>query len=354
VEQGQAPQAIDRPRPHEGPRAADALAEKVGEHRCVTRLDRDPGHGLTHVKARHTGRNVGESVCESVRVVAGEIGSICQVAAKQPPCAVARPWIRGSDQVDGFGQDGIIGRMRRLERLEDGDALAVVVGEQQMELHAPILQSGRPCLHPRHTMLLKQATLRSILDGSISLVFRRWKRPTVRSGGTLTTSMGVLAIESLDRIEESEISEDDGRAAGFPSRAELLEALTRGTGDVYRIVVRPAGPDPRVALRTALPSTDEVDTILSRLARWDRASTTGAWTDEALRAIEAAPGTRAADLAHGVGQDKARFKSRIRKLKGLGLTESLKVGYMLSPRGRAVLGLEVILGDGASSVGEGR
>ena len=32
-----------------------------------------------------------------------------------------------------------------------------------------------------------------------------------------------------------------------------------------------------------------------------------------------------------------RFKMNVRKLKGLGLTESLKVGYRLSPRGEAFL-----------------
>jgi ribosomal protein S19E (S16A) len=31
------------------------------------------------------------------------------------------------------------------------------------------------------------------------------------------------------------------------------------------------------------------------------------------------------------------FKRRVRQLKELGLTESLEVGYRLSPRGRAVL-----------------
>lgn len=35
--------------------------------------------------------------------------------------------------------------------------------------------------------------------------------------------------------------------------------------------------------------------------------------------------------------DVARFKPRVRQLKELGLTESLEVGYRLSPRGRAVL-----------------
>ena len=31
------------------------------------------------------------------------------------------------------------------------------------------------------------------------------------------------------------------------------------------------------------------------------------------------------------------FKVNVRKLKGLGLAESLEVGYRLSPRGRALL-----------------
>jgi ribosomal protein S19E (S16A) len=35
--------------------------------------------------------------------------------------------------------------------------------------------------------------------------------------------------------------------------------------------------------------------------------------------------------------EKLRFKARVRQLKELGLTESLEVGYRLSPRGRALL-----------------
>ena len=35
--------------------------------------------------------------------------------------------------------------------------------------------------------------------------------------------------------------------------------------------------------------------------------------------------------------DTSRFKPLVRKLKALGLTESLEVGYRLSPRGAAVL-----------------
>ena len=38
-----------------------------------------------------------------------------------------------------------------------------------------------------------------------------------------------------------------------------------------------------------------------------------------------------------VGREKPPFKRDVRKLKELGLTESLERGYRLSPRGRAVL-----------------
>jgi ribosomal protein S19E (S16A) len=46
---------------------------------------------------------------------------------------------------------------------------------------------------------------------------------------------------------------------------------------------------------------------------------------------------RAPDLAASVGRETKPFKIGVRKLKELGLTESLPVGYRLSPRGRAFL-----------------
>jgi hypothetical protein len=38
-----------------------------------------------------------------------------------------------------------------------------------------------------------------------------------------------------------------------------------------------------------------------------------------------------------VGQEKEAFKVNVRKLKNLGLTESLERGYRLAPRGARVL-----------------
>ena len=53
--------------------------------------------------------------------------------------------------------------------------------------------------------------------------------------------------------------------------------------------------------------------------------------------IRSHPGVRAGSLCVVLGQEKEAFKLNIRKLKGLGLTESLDIGYRRSPRGAHVL-----------------
>jgi hypothetical protein len=49
------------------------------------------------------------------------------------------------------------------------------------------------------------------------------------------------------------------------------------------------------------------------------------------------PGVRAPDLAAGFGMETRPVQRRVRRLNELGLTESLRIGYRLSPRGEAVL-----------------
>ena len=56
-----------------------------------------------------------------------------------------------------------------------------------------------------------------------------------------------------------------------------------------------------------------------------------------LELIRARPATRAPDLAASLGRETKSFKTDVRKLKTLGLTESLVVGYRLSPRGETFL-----------------
>jgi DNA-binding MarR family transcriptional regulator len=69
----------------------------------------------------------------------------------------------------------------------------------------------------------------------------------------------------------------------------------------------------------------------------DRRSATGVWTGRVLALIAAEPGRRAADLAGRMGWQTPVFKTHVRRLKALGLTESLAVGYRLSPRGERLL-----------------
>ena len=159
----------------------------------------------------------------------------------------------------------------------------------------------------------------------------------VRAGGTLLTSVGQLAIEGVDAVTLRDLTESDAVAAGFADVGELTAALSgRQEGTPYRVRLRLAGPDPRIALRAALPAADELRGMLDRLDRWDSSSITGPWTWSAMGVIARRPGVRAGDLAAEIEMERARFKSHVRKLKGLGLTESLEVGYRLSPRGEAV------------------
>lgn len=81
----------------------------------------------------------------------------------------------------------------------------------------------------------------------------------------------------------------------------------------------------------------EIAAIDARLDLLDRASRHGTWTRPMLQIIARHPRTSAAELSLGFGREKRRLQSDIRKLKELGLTRSLRVGYELSPRGEAYL-----------------
>ena len=187
-------------------------------------------------------------------------------------------------------------------------------------------------------MLFRPATLQGIADGSVTLAFRRWDRPRVRPGGRQRTPVGVIGFESVEAVTRDSLTEKDARDAGLTGLNELLALVDRRpSGEIYRVALRLAGPDPRVALREFVPPADQVEEVIRRLERLDRASHHGPWTLAVLRSIADQPGVRAADLAASHGRERAPFKLDVRKLKELGLTESLRPGYRLSPRGRAVL-----------------
>lgn len=187
-------------------------------------------------------------------------------------------------------------------------------------------------------MLFKSRVLEEIAAGRVTLAFRRWKRPTVRAGGRLRTARGELAIGRVDAVRAEDVTEKDARRAGYASRRDLLDDLAGRSGTLFRIEVSFAGADRRVALRArARLTAAERDELVARLGRMDASAEGEAWTRRVLHAIERDRGTRAADLAHALGMPTDLLKRRVRRLKEHGLTESLAIGYALSPRGRAFL-----------------
>ena len=187
-------------------------------------------------------------------------------------------------------------------------------------------------------MMIRPAELAAIKAGTVDLAFRRWARPRVVVGTRMRTAVGLVEVTSVEQVSVASLRADDARRAGAPSLAALKQALAARPSDpAWRIGLAYAGPDPREALRTAIPDADEIAAINARLDRLDAASAHGPWTRETLDLIDLNPTVRAPDLAARVGRETADFKKDVRKLKELGLTESLAIGYLLSPRGEAVV-----------------
>jgi hypothetical protein len=154
----------------------------------------------------------------------------------------------------------------------------------------------------------------------------------------MRTSVGLVEVTSVEQVAVADLTEEDARRAGSPSLAALVTALRqKGDRPSWRVGLKHAGEDPRGALRDAVPDKAEVTAIIARLERLDRSSSYGAWTRETLDLVDRFPERRAPDLAAKAGRETADFKRDVRKLKELGLTESLAIGYRLSPRGEVVV-----------------
>ena len=187
-------------------------------------------------------------------------------------------------------------------------------------------------------MIFRQPFLRGLQNGTLTLAFRRWRRPSVKSGGTLLTAVGLLHIGAIEIVDVEDISNCDAQRAGYDRRETLLSELNERTeGKVYRIELGPLEPDPRIALRQRRPDDSELQELMVRLDRLDARSGGAPWTRRVLDVVAAHPAVRAGDLCAKVRQERNAFKLNVRKLKHLGLTESLEIGYRLSPRGEALL-----------------
>ncbi len=173
-------------------------------------------------------------------------------------------------------------------------------------------------------MLFRPRDLERIAAGTITLAFRRWDRPRVKVGSQQKTAVGVVEFTSCEIVDT--VTRRTTRAPpGFASPADVEERL-RKTGP--RLPRRPAawsaGPArgaPRRRRRTR-PCSRRLRQVAHGPIR------------HYLQAIAARPG-RSLRGPRGVlrARDGGVLKRDVRKLKELGLTESLDVGYRLSPRG---------------------
>lgn len=188
-------------------------------------------------------------------------------------------------------------------------------------------------------MLFKQAYLGKIKSGKINLAFRKWKRPSVKKGSLIKTTIGQVEIVDIVKTRLSDITPEEALNAGFEGLENLIKTLNAvKEGDIYKIHVRYHSPDPRIGLRAQTELTAAgFDNLRSKLERLDKYSKQGAWTLDILKAIHDNPQLKAADLAIKTGKEKEWLKLNIRKLKNLGLTISHNPGYTISPLGKVFL-----------------
>jgi hypothetical protein len=190
-------------------------------------------------------------------------------------------------------------------------------------------------------LLFKKPFHEGLKSGAITITYRRWQKPHVKPRGRYRCHpIGVLEVDAIELVTIAAITPQDAMRAGFPTRDALiayleeLGPLTDAT-EVYRVELHHGGDGDRVelALEDQLDAA-AVEMIRGKLARMDKG---GPWTQKTLAIIEKQPRVAASKLAAKLGRETLPFKTDVRKLKKLGLTQSFEVGYEISPRGRAYL-----------------
>ena len=188
-------------------------------------------------------------------------------------------------------------------------------------------------------MLFKSDFHDRIRSGEIRCTVRIWQSRRVKVGGRYALGAGAVVVDKIYETSLDDITPALARRSGFASLADLLKTAKHGYGE--RVFVIDFHYDGKAGARptpkTGTVSAEELAELVQRLEAMDGRSKIGAWTLTTLRAIEARPGVLAAKLARSLGRPRDEFKRDVRKLKNLGLTFSLEIGYRLTPKGEALL-----------------
>ncbi|MGV3575521.1 MAG: hypothetical protein ACO1O4_10360 [Devosia sp.] len=84
-------------------------------------------------------------------------------------------------------------------------------------------------------MLLKLALLEDIKAGKVDVIFRRWNRPTVKTGGSLKTKLGQLSILSVTDMSADDVTDADAKRAGFKDVSDFRKWLdTMKEGSIFQ------------------------------------------------------------------------------------------------------------------------
>ena len=185
-------------------------------------------------------------------------------------------------------------------------------------------------------MQFQKSFKQAIAAGHVTLTFRTWKKPQATEGRCYNIPpYGALQVTSIKQVKAAGVTDQEASRAGFDDVASLLSYLrVEKTDLIWRVEFEYRGLQ-EVNRPDQTPLTqDELQIVLAKLHRWDQQ---GAWTGATLNMIAVDPGRRAAELAPLVSLELPVFKRKVRQLKGLGLTESLEVGYRLTARGKQVV-----------------
>ena len=182
-------------------------------------------------------------------------------------------------------------------------------------------------------MLFKTRFHEGIRSGDITMTIRAWQKAQATPGKEYKLGATErIAVTVVDPISLSEIRPRDAKASGFSSTDELVEMLRKESGrkltarsKLYRVRFRYAGERKDDAPSY---SRDELNARLDRMGEWSR---------KILKLIAENSGVSSAILAKQMGRERFSFKADVRKLKRLGLTRSLEVGYEITSAGRSML-----------------